>query len=59
MTFAVFSLCPASSVFLPVAGKIKADSDFLKTYAPVIKRRPRPIMTGVCSIVDYNTHKIT
>jgi len=27
MIFAVFSLCPASSVLLSVAGKIKADSD--------------------------------
>jgi len=36
MTFAVFSLCPASgSVLLSVAGKIKADSDF----EPNVKRR--------------------
>jgi len=27
MTFAVFSLCPASSVLLSAAGKIKADSE--------------------------------
>jgi len=31
MTFAVFSLCPASSVLLSVARKIKAESDSATT----------------------------